>query len=276
MEVFSMGFKNMFKKSSKLFNKDGFYIILFICLCIVAITAVTVSRMNVNKKLAQEQVKVQERPEGTDYVVNDIPGSDNTTPTMNSPLQSNTAKVTEKKTNENAKDDQKTSSTSTVNSSSGNKEQTVKEVFKISLPVEGEITKKFDKEHLQKSISMEQWETHEGIDIACDIGTEIKSAYDGTIADVFNDDRLASTLKTGLGMTVVIEHKGGYQTIYSNLAENVVVKKGDSVKKGQVIGNVGDTSTREVVSLEGSHLHFVVLKKSGTDMVTVNPQDYLK
>jgi murein DD-endopeptidase MepM/ murein hydrolase activator NlpD len=64
--------------------------------------------------------------------------------------------------------------------------------------------------------------------------------------------------------------------VYCNLAEDVKVKKGDTVKKGQVIGVVGDTATREVVSLEGSHLHFVVLKKSGSELVTVNPQDYLK
>lgn len=255
-----MGFKNMFKKSSKLFDREGFYIILFICLCIVAVTAVIMSRNNVPRKTAQDQKQVDQLPEGTDYVIDDSPEKDTSTPTMNTPEKNPT----------------KTSSTTNQNTTTSKKNEPVKEVFKIAMPVEGEVTKKYDKEHLQESISMEQWETHEGIDIACDIGSEVKAAQDGTVIDVTKDDNLAKILKSGFGMTVVVEHKGGYQTVYCNLSEDVKVKKGDTVKKGQVIGIVGDTASREVVSLEGSHLHFVVLKKSGSELITVNPQDYLK
>lgn len=254
-----MGFKNMFKKSSKLFDREGFYIILFICLCIVAVTAVVISKNNTPSKTAQDQQQVDQLPEGTEYVIDDEPESDPSTPTMNTPEKTTT----------------KTSST-TNQQTTEKKSDPVKEVFKIAMPVDGEVTKKYDKEHLQESISMEQWETHEGIDIACDIGSEVKAAQDGKVIDVSKEDNLAKILKSGYGMTVVVEHKSGYQTVYCNLAEDVKVKKGDTVKKGQVIGIVGDTATREVVSLEGSHLHFVVLKKSGSELVTVNPQDYLK
>lgn len=255
-----MGFKNMFKKSSKLFDREGFYIILFICLCIVAVTAVVMSRNNAPGKTAQEQQQVDQLPEGTDYVSDEGLEKDTSTPTMNTPEKNTT----------------QTSSTTNQKATTEKKNEPVKEVFKIVLPVEGDVTKKYDKEHLQESVSMEQWETHEGIDIACDIGSEIKAAQDGTVVDVFKDDKLATILKSGFGMTIVVEHKGGYQTVYCNLSEDIKVKKGDTVKKGQVIGIVGDTASREVVSLEGSHLHFVVLKKSGSELVTVNPQDYLK
>lgn len=255
-----MGFKNMFKKSSKLFDREGFYIILFICLCIVAVTAVVISKNNSPSKTAQDQQQVDQLPEGTDYVIDEQLEKDASTPTMNTP---------EKPTTETS------STTNQVKTTEKNNEP-VKGVFKIVMPVEGNVTKKYDKEHLQESISMEQWETHEGIDIACDIGSEVKAAQDGTVLDVFKDDNLAKLLKSGFGMTIVVEHKGGYQTVYCNLAEDVKVKKGDTVKKGQVIGVVGDTATREVVSLEGSHLHFVVLKKSGSELITVNPQDYVK
>ena len=255
-----MGFKNMFKKSSKLFDREGFYIILFICLCIVAVTAVVISKNNSPSKTAQDQKQVEQLPEGTDYVIDDELESDPSTPTMNTP---------EKPTTETS------SITNQVKTTEKNNEP-VKEVFKIVMPVDGKVAKGYDKEHLQESVSMEQWETHEGIDIACDIGSEVKAAQDGTVLDVFKDDNLAKLLKSGFGMTIVVEHKGGYQTVYCNLAEDVKVKKGDTVKKGQVIGVVGDTATREVVSLEGSHRHFVVLKKSGSELITVNPQDYLK
>ncbi len=255
-----MGFKNMFKKSSKLFDREGFYIILFICLCIVAVTAVVISRNNAPGKTANEQQQQEQLPDGTEYVIDEQPETNPAAPTMNTPEKTST----------------KTSSTTNVNKTTEKTNEPAKEVFKIAMPVEGEITKKFDKEHLQESISMEQWETHEGIDIACDIGSDVKAAQDGKVVEVSKDDTLATILKTGYGMMVVIEHKGGYQTVYCNLAEDVKVKKGDTVKKGQVIGVAGDTATREVVSLEGSHLHFVVLKKSGSELVTVNPQDYLK
>lgn len=255
-----MGFKNMFKKSSKLFDREGFYIILFISLCIVAVTAVVISKNNSPSKTAQDQQQVEQLPEGTDYVIDDQLEKDPSTPTMNTP----------------EKPIKETSSTTNQVKTTEKNNEPVKEVFKIVMPVEGNVTKEFDKERLQESISMEQWETHEGIDIASDIGSEVKAAQDGTVLDAFKDDNLAKLLKSGFGMTIVIEHKGGYQTVYSNLAEDVKVKKGDTVKKGQVIGVVGDTATREVVSLEGSHLHFVVLKKSGSELITVNPKDYLK
>jgi murein DD-endopeptidase MepM/ murein hydrolase activator NlpD len=200
--------------------------------------------------------------EGSDLVNSDEDNKNPATPTMNTPERS----------------DKAASSTSTTNTTE-KKTEPVKETFKIAKPVEGEITKNFDKEHLQESASMAGdyagwWETHEAVDIACDIGSDVKAAADGKVVDVFNDDSLANILKTGFGMTVVVEHKGGYQTVYCNMAEDVKVKKGDTVEKGQVIGVVGDTATREVVSLEGSHLHFVVLKKSGDKLVTVNPQHY--
>lgn len=268
-----MGFKNMFKKSSKLFDREGFYIILFICLCIVAVTAVVISRNNAPSKTAQDQQQVDQLPEGTEYVIDDELEKNDSTPTMNTPEKTTTTSSTTPQTNSTTP---QASSITNQKSSSVKKSDPVKEVFNIAMPVEGEITKNFDKEHLQESISMEQWETHEGIDIACDIGSEVKAAQDGKVVDVFNDDKLAKILKSGFGMTVVIEHKDGYQTVYCNLSEDVKVKKGDTVKKGQVIGVVGDTATREVVSLEGSHLHFVVLKKSGSEYITVNPQDYLK
>lgn len=255
-----MGFKNMFKKSSKLFDREGFYIILFICLCIVAVTAVVISKNNAPSKTAQDQKQVDKLPEGTDYVIDDKQENNPSTPTMNTPDKTTT----------------QTSSTTNQETKTEKNRETAKDVFKIALPVDGEITKKYDKEHLQEAKSMEQWETHEGIDIACDMGSEIKAAQDGKVIDVSKDDNLAKIVKSGYGMTIVVEHKGGYQTVYCNLAEDVKVQKGDTVKKGQVIGIVGDTATREVVSLEGSHLHFVVLKKSGSELVTVNPQDYLK
>jgi murein DD-endopeptidase MepM/ murein hydrolase activator NlpD len=271
MEVLIMGFKNMFKKSSKFFDKEGFYIVLFVCLCIVAVAAVYISRNNANtvEKMAQDtKVQVeQQQPNNAEQVKEDV-NSNNTVPTMQQPQNStNTSSVTTVKSDED--DSAKKATTSKqVNSNVSS--------FKVSLPVEGDTVKKFDKEELQESKTMQQWETHEGIDIAADLGTEVKAVQSGKVADVYKDDAILQNLKSGFGITVVIDHGNGMRTMYSNLADELKVKKGDTVKTGQVIGVVGDTAVREAVSIEGSHLHFVVLKKSGKEYVTVNPADYLK
>lgn len=259
-----MGFKNIFKKSSKLFNREGFYIILFVCLCVVAVTAVYMSRVRINdpsKKSAKEQ-EVIEEPKDSKEIVDNKDNKDsagNAAPTMKGPSQNNT----------------NTSSTSTKTASI-KKSDPAKETIRFIMPVEGDVVKNYDRNNLQDAKAMGQFETHEGIDIACDLGTEVKAAADGKIVKVYNDDSLSRILKTGMGMTVIIQHKNGIQSVYCNLGENVTVKVNDNVKKGQVIGAVGDTAVREAAAIEGSHLHFAVLKKQGNEFITANPKEYIK
>ena len=61
-----------------------------------------------------------------------------------------------------------------------------------------------------------------------------------------------------IGLTVVIEHNNGYSTVYSNLLTAEFVTAGESVKKGQTIGTVGNTATFEIS--DEPHLHFEILK----------------
>lgn len=252
-----MGFKNIFKKS-RLGNKEGFYIVLFICLCIVAVTAVYISkRNNPSKNYSKEPNEIQELIDEKEFVKNNKGDEDSTT-TMKKPTSTNT------------------SSTSTNKASAKTKSDPAMEAIKLVKPVEGDIVKNYDNKNLQESKTMGQWETHEGIDISCDMGCAVRAAADGTVVEVKNDDSLSKILKTGMGMTVVIEHKGGIRTVYCNLSENVKVKEGSVVKKGDIIGAVGDTAVREAAAIEGSHLHFAVLKKVGNQYTTVNPKDYLR
>lgn len=259
-----MGFKNIFKKSSKLFNREGFYIILFVCLCVVAVTAVYMSRVRINdpsKKTAKEP-KVIEEPQDSKQSVNNKDtkvSSDNAAPTMKGASQKST----------------NTSST-TTNTARTKKSDPARETIRLIMPVQGEIAKGYDKNNLQEAKAMNQFETHEGLDIACDLGAEVKAAADGKIVKIFNDDDLSRILRTGMGMTVIIQHNNGIQSVYCNLGEKVNVKVGDSVKKGQVIGVVGDTTIREAAAIEGSHLHFAVFKKQGNEYITANPKDYIK
>jgi murein DD-endopeptidase MepM/ murein hydrolase activator NlpD len=98
---------------------------------------------------------------------------------------------------------------------------------------------------------------HTGLDFTADIGTEIYATGDGTVDAV--DSKLS-----GYGHHVVINHGFGYQTLYAHMSR-VTVRPGEKVKRGQVIGYVGNTGTST-----GPHLHYEVVKNG----VKVDPAFY--
>jgi len=274
MEVFLTNMKNWFRKTSKVFDKEGFYIVLFVCLCIVAIAAVLISRRNAelakNAALVGNKETQYTEPDNSKEVVDNTEEDDETAPVVSTPV------------------DNKDSSSSDESADNDSGNTVAENDVRLKMPVDGEITKDFSKDAIVKSMTLQQWETHEGIDIACDIGSPIMAAADGKVVEVRTEDNnIDSILKTGYGISVIIEHPNGLRTVYSNLAEsttdedgNVVsaikVKTGDTVKCGDVIGYAGDTAQREMVSIEGSHIHFEVLKNVNGEYQTVSPKDYIK
>lgn len=124
----------------------------------------------------------------------------------------------------------------------------VEEKLVFAAPLKGEIQKMYSIDKVIYSKTLEQWKTHDGIDISADEGTEVKSIEKGVVDSVQND--------SFYGTTIQIEHKSGYRSVYCNLDENVYVSVGDSVVKGQKIGKVGNTSVGEY--LDSPHLHFML------------------
>lgn len=86
---------------------------------------------------------------------------------------------------------------------------------------------------------------HTGIDLAGPFGTPIVAAADGVIA-------AADVSTVGYGNHIIIAHSGGLLTLYGHL-EAMMVKPGDAVKAGQVIGLLGSTGNST-----GPHCHFEV------------------
>ena len=125
-----------------------------------------------------------------------------------------------------------------------------KKTLKTAAPVAGETISGYSMEALSYNQTTRDWRVHNGVDIAAETGTEVCAAAEGKVYTVYEDD--------AMGYTVVIRHDGGYTTKYSSLAENPVVKAGDTVTVGQVIGYAGDTAIVETTL--GSHVHFSVTR----------------
>ena len=98
---------------------------------------------------------------------------------------------------------------------------------------------------------------HWGVDIGAPRGTDIHVTADGVVS--------SASWHSGYGLTVEINHGFGYKTRYGH-CQRILVKKGDVVKRGQVIATVGNTG-RSIAS----HLHYEV-HVSG---VKVNPRPYI-
>lgn len=139
--------------------------------------------------------------------------------------------------------------------------ETKKEITFVK-PTEGEIICEYAKENLIYSETLKEWITHTAIDIKADKTSVIKSAAAGIVKSIVNDPRY--------GLTVVIEHDDGYETVYSNLLTAEFVVEGEEVEQGQTIGTVGNTAAFES-SME-CHLHFELLK----DGEYLDPSIYLK
>lgn len=180
-----------------------------------------------------------------------------TNTTANTANSSNTASATNTKTK--AVTENKTNSAKTTNTK---QEVEPKKELSFCKPVEGEIVREFAKDNLVYSNTLEEWVTHLGIDIKADKTTVVKSAEEGTVKSIKNDPRY--------GLTIVIEHADGYQTVYANLLSSEFVVEGEKVKKEQTIGTVGNTAAFE--SVDEPHLHFEILK----DSIQLDPNIYIK
>lgn len=97
---------------------------------------------------------------------------------------------------------------------------------------------------------------HTGVDIAAPKGTPVYATADGVVS--------GQKTGSGYGTTIIINHGFSYQTLYAHLSKKAV-KPGQRVKRGELIGYVGNTGLSF-----GPHLHYEVIKGG----IRVNPVHY--
>lgn len=134
----------------------------------------------------------------------------------------------------------------------------IKMVSPISSP---EVVKWYSDTELFYNSTLKQWESHKGVDLTSKNGGDVVSVLDGIVTD--------SSYSYQNGYCVTVDHGNGLVTVYCSLKDNNNVKKGDSVSKGQKIGEISSSASNE--ASEGDHLHFQV-QLNGKN---VDPSNYL-
>lgn len=241
--------KKLQDKSSNFFKKEGFYVVLFVCLCVVAVVAAFSAKNAMVSKEKQEQVsqaasedkQVAEQSEEATKSVDQKKTVDNATEVKNN--NQNNAAVAEKDGDKSAQ---------VANTSNG----------KFVNPVDGTLARTYSAipeyvEGLNKAV------THFAIHVKADAGATVKSAQEGAVTKVYvnneeNKDLVDSEYKN-FGNYVEITHQNGVVTRYANL-ENISVKKDQKVKQGDAIGKIGNSSITYSSEKYGSHLCFAVYK----------------
>ncbi len=123
------------------------------------------------------------------------------------------------------------------------------ENLKMPLSEMGDVIGIFSGSELVKNPTTGSWQTHNGSDIAAEVGAEVYAVSNGEVAEVVKDSIW--------GVTVVIDHHNGYTTRYCGLSDGLSVQQGDMLVSGDLIGTVGDTA--DIESALEPHLHIEML-----------------
>jgi len=130
-----------------------------------------------------------------------------------------------------------------------------KNAISMMMPVSGNITSTYGI-RMHPILKVERM--HNGIDIDGEEGTPVKVVLDGKVLSVQKDEELGNVVK--------VDHGNGLITVYAHL-KDVYVKKDEQLKKGFILGTVGESGLAE-----GPHLHFEVWQNDKP----INPELWLK
>lgn len=256
--------KNRF---SKLIEKDGFYIILFICVCVVSITAVLATKENLTKKDEDNLSELE------DFIIVEDKSLE---PSMEIARMEEEFIMEKEKKMEELAEDFEEDMLAEVEDENQDEEQEEDLDFveedeekplppkaqeDMMMPVEGEIGAGFTKDSLVYSETLEEWTSHRGIDILAKEGSEVKAALSGKVLEVYEDDLW--------GIVIIIDHGNGLMTKYANLSTKEMIKEGIKVNKGDVINRVGKTASIEMMM--EPHIHFEIIK----DGINIDPVNHL-
>ena len=297
--------QNKKNKVKDFFRKEGFYLVLLVCLCVVAtVAAFTIKKNSVakeqnntsnelslndvqdsNSSEVDSNVNKQnaERVESNDKLANneeslqkDITKNAERVENNDELAEANDNEISQEEVTNEVDNDTNDTNEAIVSENQNNSEQEADvdvsagtdSNIVLSLPIDGEvaISREFGK--MVRTYSDETRSediSRRGIDINAAVGTTVKAAAEGKVEEVSSN--------TTDGTYVVIAHANGLKTKYANLSEDVKVAAGDTVSAGTEIGTVGNSSGIFTSKICGDVLNVQVQDANGKD---VDPSAYFE
>ena len=277
-------FREAFTKEKivRFLDKQGFYIILFVCILIIGVTAYMTSDRPEQPKqeIVENQQDIQESEDQKEVAQADVKDTQQEIEKDKIDIKIKDSEDKQDKANDESEKAEDEKAQETLASNTPKKEEETKKEetsgkqnqaqsskassSKITMvyPVQGNILKEHTTDELVYSQTLKEWRTHPGIDIEANTGTEVKAALGGTVEEITEDPLM--------GICITLDHGNGLKTLYANLSTGNMVTVGQKVDKGQIISGVGSTASAEI--LDGPHLHFEVLLNGES----VDPKQYLK
>ena len=210
--MYSMKKEKNYRKSPRM--NIGFYISLAVC--IVAVAGAAWSTYGSIEEYNDMSQETEVEQSSTVKVTEEVSGQSYSRPEENSKQESSESKKEVSKTE-----------TSKVESS----------VLESNTNTKPAVTE-------EVSTTMNDWRTHNGIDISADEGKPVHAVLSGKVTKMYSDPLL--------GNIIVIESSGGYELSYCGVTNTSIAKEGNAVNAGETIGYIGKIPSE--ISDE-SHLH---------------------
>ncbi len=130
-------------------------------------------------------------------------------------------------------------------------------------PTGGHIIKNYSADTPVFSLTMEDYRTHQGVDVFVEVGERILSVADGTVKEIWEDPMM--------GTCISVAHSGGAVSTFKNVSPELPddIKVGESVVSGQLIAVGGESALIEIA--EEPHVHFELTVNGKS----VNPEEYI-
>lgn len=289
-ETWKQRFKKVFNKKRFIgfLDKFGFYLILFVCLLIIGVTAILtrggtgnqlITRKDQKTPNTQVEGEAAETPldNDIDIIVTDIingdedPSQDNTAEQsdVDENLETSNEGSGNLSPNDERDDEEADLESDTEDADEVAEEEGVPasaegqegESLEMTVPVNGQVLRPYSVDKLLYSPTLKEWSTHTGIDIAGPLGGEVRAVLDGVVESIKEDPLM--------GIVITLAHENDLKTVYMGLSTKDMVREGQQIQKGQVISGIGRTAAFEI--LDDPHLHFEVLLNGEHQ----DPSDYI-
>lgn len=126
----------------------------------------------------------------------------------------------------------------------------VEEIIEFMLPVDNYTSIEHYSDTMVFNSTLKRYSSHKATDFIAPEGSKVYCVWKGKVESIEN------TLLQGVSVTV--DHGNGLKTVYNSLADGDTVKVGQTLKKGDVIGEVSATNRQE--NFKSAHLHFEVVE----------------